>query len=318
MKIASIDIGTNTLRLLIGRVDGAGNIIDSHLSREITRLGGGFNGKTLHAESKTRTLRALKKFSDIILDAGVKNIRAAATSVIREAEDGRKFIEEIKAVTGINVEIISGDREATLTLKGVLSALNEKEKTALIFDIGGGSTEYIVAEDGRVIGLKSINMGVVSLTEKYLKTDPPSDGDLSTIASVIDGFLSSLKLETCGLTAPGKIKGSSNSILVGTAGTITTLAALDQNLNIYDTRKINNYLLTKDAIDNIFNKLKVMTHEERTAIKSLEEGRADLIIPGTLVVQRTMEEFGFNELVVSDYGLLEGLLIDEAERLESR
>lgn len=312
MKIASIDIGTNTLRLLIGTVQEDGHIIDSQLMREITRLGGGFDGKRLHPDSEERTLKALKTFSHVIREAGVEKIRASATSVVREAENGKEFIDEIKSLTGINVEIISGDIEATLTLKGVLSALNQKDRKALVFDIGGGSTEYIIAEDEKVISLKSLNMGAVSLTEKYLNSDPPSAGDLSHIRSAVDGFLLALKASLPELRHLGK---NSDSILVGTAGTITTLAALDQNLEIYDTRKINNYVLTKDAVDRLFKGLSGMTHEERVAIKALEEGRADLIIAGTIIVQRTMEEFDFNELIVSDYGLLEGLLIDEAKRL---
>ncbi|MBE9503967.1 MAG: Ppx/GppA family phosphatase [Proteobacteria bacterium] len=314
MKIASIDIGTNTLRLLIGAVQKDGHIIDSHLMREITRLGGGFDGKRLHPDSEKRTLRAVKIFSDVIKEAGVKKVRASATSVVREAENGKEFIDEIKSLTGINVDIISGDIEAALTLKGVLSALYQKESKALVFDIGGGSTEYIIAESGKVIGLNSLNMGVVSLTEKYLKSDPPSADNLSNIRSAVDSFLLALKTPGSGLPELSHMGGNSGSILVGTAGTITTLAALDQNLEIYDSRKINNYVLTKDAIDKLFKRLSGMTHEERVAIKALEEGRADLIIAGTIIVQRTMEEFGFNELVVSDYGLLEGLLIDEAER----
>jgi exopolyphosphatase/guanosine-5'-triphosphate,3'-diphosphate pyrophosphatase len=185
----------------------------------------------------------------------------------------------------------------------------------MVFDIGGGSTEYIIAENGKVIGLDSLNMGVVSLTEKYLKSDPPSAGDLSDIRSAVDSFLLTLKTWESGLPELSHIGGNSDSILVGTAGTITSLAALDQNLEIYDTRKINNYVLTKDAVDRLFKRLSGMTHKERVAIKALEEGRADLIIPGTIIVQKTMEEFGFNELVISDYGLLEGLLIDEANHL---
>ena len=245
----------------------------------------------------------------------MEKVRASATSVVREAENGKEFVHEIKSLTGIDVDIISGDIEAALTLKGVLSALDQKERKAMVFDIGGGSTEYIIAEKGKVIGLNSLNMGVVSLSEKYLKSDPPSAGDLSDIRSAVDSFLLTLKTWETGLPELSRIGGNSDSILVGTAGTITSLAALNQNLEIYDTRKINNYVLTKDAVDRLFKRLSGMTHKERVAIKALEEGRADLIIAGTIIVQKTMEEFGFNELVISDYGLLEGLLIDEASHL---
>lgn len=311
MKLASIDIGTNTLRLLIGKVDDRGHIHDTILKREITRLGGGFDGKRLHPEAKARTLTALKGFARILAEEGIKNINASATSVVREAEDGHLFIDEIKVKTGLGVQVISGDREAALTLEGVLSALDGKERTALIFDIGGGSTEYIVAEKGKVEGLKSLNMGVVSMTEKLLKSDPPSQNDVENISRAVEDFLIKLRAE---LRQVGIIEKAAQPILVGTAGTITTLAALDQNLKVYDSRKINNYILHKASIESLFRNLSTMTHSERTAIEALEEGRADLIIAGTIIVLKTMAEFHFDEMVVSDYGLLEGLLIDIARK----
>ncbi|MDH3975416.1 MAG: Ppx/GppA family phosphatase [Deltaproteobacteria bacterium] len=311
MKLASIDIGTNTLRLLIGQVDGNGHIHDAVLKREITRLGGGFHGKKLHSDAKKRTLAALKGFALTLAEQGIKNVNASATSVIREAEDGHLFIDEIKVKTGIHAEVISGSREAALTLEGVLSALHGRERTALIFDIGGGSTEYIIAEKARVKGLKSLNMGVVSMTEKYLASDPPSQKDIEKISSVVEGFLAELKKELPQLPV---IEKAHEPLLVGTAGTITTLAALHQDLKVYDSGKINNYVLTKQAIEALFQRLCRMTHSGRASIEALEEGRADLIIAGTIIVLKTMEEFRFNEMTISDYGLLEGLLIDLSRR----
>lgn len=310
MKLASIDIGTNTVRLLIADIDGKGNMEDTLIKRAITRLGGGFDGRRLHPESRKRTLNALIDFAGIIAEHSVCTIRCAATSVIREAEDGKDFIDEIRNKTGLLVDIISGELEASLTLKGVLSQLDRAEKSALVFDIGGGSTEYILAENDEVIGLKSLNMGVVSLTETYLESDPPSEADISNISAKIDSFLLALKEEMPSLDIR---EGKSDSILVGTAGTLTTLAALDLELDIYDSSKINNYRLTKKAINRLFDSLVAKTHLERAAMPGLEEGRADLIITGTIIVLRTMEDFGFDEMVVSDYGLLEGLLLDLAE-----
>jgi exopolyphosphatase/guanosine-5'-triphosphate,3'-diphosphate pyrophosphatase len=309
MKLASIDIGTNTLRLLIGSVDSTGQITDSLLKREITRLGGGFDGKDLHPDAKRRTLDTLSRFAGILKKNGVTRLAVSATSVVREAEDGSAFIEEIFEKTGIAVEVISGEREASLTLKGVLSALEGgRERKTLIFDIGGGSTEFITADRGEVTGLKSLNMGVVALTEKYLYSDPPSAADITTIEKNIDAFMVEFKSALPPVVADGE------TLLVGTAGTVTSLAALDQNLTTYDSRKINNYKMTRDTVDCLFERLKAMTHNERAAIEALEDGRADLIIPGTIIVLKAMDSFGFKEMVVSDYGLLEGLLIDLAER----
>lgn len=311
MKLASIDIGTNTLRLLIGEVDKKGHIYDTLLKREITRLGGGFDGKFLHPEAKARTLTALKNFAQTLAEEGIRKVRASATSVVREAEDGPLFVEEIKIKTGIEVDVISGVTEATLTLDGVLSALDGRDKTALIFDIGGGSTEYIVAQSGKVKGLTSLNMGVIPLTERHLKSDPPSPGDITAMSSLVDDFLTQLRQK---LPELGIIEADRQPLLVGTAGTITTLAALDQNLKVYDSRKINNHLLTRQSIEALFKQLAALTHGERASIEALEEGRADLIIAGTIIVLRTMENFHFDQMIVSDYGLLEGLLIDLARR----
>ena len=311
MKLASIDIGTNTVRLLIADVDGSGNMSDTLVKRAITRLGGGFDGRRLHPESRKRTMKALIDFAEIIADHSVCTIRCAATSVIREAEDGKGFIAEIHDKTGLVVDIISGELEASLTLKGVLSQLDNAESPALVFDIGGGSTEYILAENGLLHGAKSLNMGVVSLTETCLKSDPPSELDISNINAKVDSFLLALKEEMPSLDIR---EGKSDAILVGTAGTITTLAALDRELDIYDSSKINNYRLSKRAVSRLLDSLVAKTHIERAAMPGLEEGRADLIIAGTIIVLRTMEDFGFDEMVVSDYGLLEGLLLDLAER----
>lgn len=311
MKLASIDIGTNTVRLLIAHIDENGNMSDVLVRRAITRLGGGFAGGRLHHESKRRTLDALADFAQIIAAHGVLNVRCAATSVIREATDGKDFIDEIKNETGLVVDVISGELEASLTLKGVLSQLDKVEDHALVFDIGGGSTEYILAEKGEVMELKSLNMGVVSLTEGCLKSDPPSESDVSDISARVDNFVSALKKDMPSLN---NINGKSDVMLVGTAGTITTLAAMDQELDIYDSRKINNCRLTKETVSRLFDSLLAKTYMERAVMPGLEEGRADLIIAGTIIVLRTMEDLGFDEMVVSDYGLLEGLLLDLAER----
>ncbi|MDT8318294.1 MAG: exopolyphosphatase [bacterium] len=310
MKLASIDVGTNTVRLLIADIDETGNMRDTLVKRVITRLGGGFAGGYLHGESKRRTMTALIDFAKIIAENGICSMRCAATSAIREAVDGQAFIDEIRSETGLLVDVISGEVEASLTLKGVLSQLDRAEKTALVFDIGGGSTEYILAEKGEVNALQSLNMGVVSLTETCLKSDPPSSADISAIKAIVDNFLLTLKREFPSLDM---LERRSGSILVGTAGTITTLAALDQKLDIYDSGKINNYRLTRAALNRLFDSLIAKTHKEREAMPGLEEGRADLIIVGTIIVLGTMENFGFDEMVVSDYGLLEGLLLDLAE-----
>ena len=314
MKLASIDIGTNTLRLLIGNVDRSGNIADTILKREITRLGGGVENGLLRSDAKARTLEALERFSSIIKKNSVKKVSAAATSVVRDAKNGGLFVKEIKDKTGIDVNVISGEFEGALTLKGVVSALDGKNKIPLVFDIGGGSTEFILAGNEKVERVATINMGVVALAENKLKSDPPSAADITNIIIAVDDYIHSLEVKSP-LFFDTDFVSQQNNILVGTAGTITTLAAIDQDMELYDSRKINNYVLKYESVKNIFHELSGLTHEERAGIKALEKGRADLIIPGTLIVMRVMKALDFNELVVSDYGLLEGLLIEMAENI---
>lgn len=297
-KIAAIDLGTNSARLLIGSIDSTGLIQPVLLQRHITRLGGGFMKQSgISAEARERTIKALMDFSGSLKKLDVTHYRAVATSAVRDAANGKEFAGEVFDRTGIHLEIIDGEEEALLTLRGVLSGLDDRSGHFFLFDIGGGSTEYTLTRGDIPLFTKSLPLGVVRLTEGKVTREAMDEKivrELSKLAADID--------------SAGYGKGVINATLVGTAGTATTLASIHLKMDDYDYRKVNNYCLSLDSIRDILRKLFPMSLEERLRVPGLEKGREDLIIAGALLTVRTMENFGFDRLKVSDYGLLEGVL----------
>lgn len=315
-SFASVDIGTNTFRLLISDLNDNGTLNQRHLKREITRLGGGFasNG-SLTEESISRGVSTLSVFSELIRINKVKKIRAVATSVVREASNGSEFVERVKDVTGLDVEIITGEEEAELALKGVLSCVKVKTDDALVFDIGGGSTEYILSNLGKPIYSESLKLGVVHATETFLHSDPTGADEIENVSTLVAERLQPYieNLDRKGFKK--KLPPDNPDItLIGTAGTITTLAAMDQGLVTYDPSKINNYLLTDKNVKRLLKTIFPLALNERKKLHGLEGGREDLIVAGAVIVLKTMEVFGFKEMMVSDGGLLEGVLIDMIDK----
>jgi exopolyphosphatase/guanosine-5'-triphosphate,3'-diphosphate pyrophosphatase len=300
MRIASIDIGTNTFRILVCELKDK-EIKKLYIERVITRLGGGFakEGKITEGAAR-RSLRALKKFAKIIERYKVKRVRAVATSVVRESQNGSKFLEQVKKETGIKTEIISGEEEAQLTVNGVLRSVSVDTKYSVIFDVGGGSTEYVFVKKGQVLGLTSTNLGVVHLSERYLKTGVPSSSDIKNLSKEIETVLS-FELSWIPSVSP------SNLTLIGTAGTPTTLAAIQLGLKKYDPGLVNGFILKQDMLTNIFKSLIRIPPRDRLKIPGLEKGREDVIIPGVLIVLQTMDRFSKDTVLVSDGGLLEGV-----------
>ncbi|HBR17934.1 MAG: hypothetical protein A3G39_09045 [Deltaproteobacteria bacterium RIFCSPLOWO2_12_FULL_43_16] len=311
-KYASIDIGTNTLRLLIAEIDNK-NLQPVYLKRTITRLGGGYKEDIgINRKAQERTIKALEFFSEKIKEYDIKEVRAVATSVVRRAKNREEFLNSVLKRTGIEIKIISGDEEARLSLLGVLSVIKvgtdlKSIPKCLVVDIGGGSTEFIATDAGRMLGAWSLEMGVVHLTENYLKTDPPTHSELDAMENEIRGVIADLK----DLMKRDGCLPSASALFVGTAGTITTLAAIDQGLEKYESGKINNYILSYEAIRKIYQHLALLPLKQREEILSLEKGREDIIIPGAAIVLKAMEGFGFDKMTVSDAGLLEGILLEK-------
>jgi len=309
---ASIDLGTNTVRLLVAEREGK-VFKPLYSNQAITRLGEGLsNGGVLIEQAMERTISTVLTFKDEASKYNPSAIWIVATSAVREAKNRSEFIEKIKRVTGLQLEVIPWEEEARMTLLGVFSSnlplpLLNKEGSkgrAIIFDIGGGSTEYIFTEDKKLVNSVGTDLGVVHLSERYITKDPVDEEELKALEKAIADKIKNVKDE---INSSFLIPHS--ALLIGTAGTVTTLAALDLNLYPYDPKKINGYILKFENVKKLLDRLKKMPLKERRNIPALEKGREDLIIPGAVIVIKTMEIFGFDSMVVSDYGLREGIIL---------
>lgn len=304
---AAIDIGTNTVRLLLGEVRN-GKVVPHRYYRRITRLGGGFTvEKGLSPEAMERTIFALMEMSEILRTSGVKSIRAVGTAVLREAANGARFVEEVHSVSGIPLEIIDGDEEATLCARGVLSAPDPRPDRCLIFDIGGGSTEFILSEGDELRFQRSYPLGVVHLCEQF----PSPEEQIIRIGEILDRFRDDL-------AADGWERMAAECTLVGTAGTVTTLAALQLEMTEYDWRRVNNLVIGFNALERMLDRLIPLSIEERELLPGMEKGRGDLILPGLRIVLGILERMGLRQVTVSDFGLLEGALLGLDENQDLR
>lgn len=301
MLLSSIDVGSNTIRLLIGRVEG-GRIIRLRTEMAITRLAAGINRTCLlNAENMGKSVSVLKEFACLISEYKVTRIKAVGTSALREAKNSEEFIKRVLSETGIKVDIISGHEEAELTAMGVLFDVPEAD-LSFIIDIGGGSTEWVLCKNSSPVEMGTIPTGVVKLFEHHIKSDPPSKGEIVSLKKEMDIVLGKLKVKSGHLI-------KANTVFIGTAGTITTVAAIDLGLEKYSHEKIHMHRMPLQKLCDVSEMLVRMPLMERKQLRGLEPERADLIIPGILFTIKIMEIFGFKDMLVSDNGLLEGALI---------
>lgn len=298
--VAAIDLGTNTARLLVGFIEPSGKINRILVKRWITRLGGGFTKEGgISNEARERSLVAMKDFAEEMMRLGVTKVRAVATSAVRDAVNGKSFCDEVLAKTAIDLKEIDGRTEGLYTLQGVLAGIDAGSGDLLVFDVGGGSTEYTLSLGGKLLYTESLPLGVVRLTEG--KTN------LESIEDKVTRELTEFKSR---LEKNGSLEFLNKVDLVGTAGTATTLAAISMKMTEYDFNRVNNYTLSFHEILRIFTLLFPMTSEERLHVPGMERGREDLIIAGTLLTLKTMEIFTFSHLKVSEFGLLEGVFLN--------
>lgn len=301
---AAIDIGSNTIRTLIGSVRDRG-LQRLFFDRVVTRLAEGLKESGyLKRENVESSIKALRQVAETISRYKVKGVKAVGTEALRIAKNSSDFIERVFRETGIRIKIISGEEEARLTVKGVLSGLDAGD--SLIIDIGGGSTEWVIYDSRRsnISNCWSIPIGVVGLFEDHIKHDPPSPSELKALEWFIEDHIR--QLQPC---LPDRL----DTNLIGTGGTITTLAAIDLSLDHYEPEIVHGYRLAFQRLKDMRNKLISVPLSLRKNIKGLERERADLIIPGIILTIKIMDIFKFDELIVSDYGLLEGLLLEGGE-----
>jgi exopolyphosphatase/guanosine-5'-triphosphate,3'-diphosphate pyrophosphatase len=307
---ASIDIGTHTARLLVARKPEAqGRLKPLARKRAYIRLGEGFSyseGKKIQPEAIDRTLEVFEDFLQCTRLFDVHEVHAVATGVVREATNRDEFLDLIHSHTGIHIRPITGEEEALLTGKGVVYALNVQSGPFLVFDLGGGSTEFFLStEDMQVV--RSILIGSMILKQAFLKSDPPKDRQVDALSRHIDKMLEGLRL------AP--IHSGSCLLVAGTGGTVTTLAAMLNSISLEDItpERINGLILTVKQLEGLFDEIKRLPYEERLKMPGLDPDRAEVILGGCLAVIRILYFFKSLQVTVSMSDLLEGVLICYAE-----
>ncbi|MBI2902452.1 MAG: Ppx/GppA family phosphatase [Candidatus Methylomirabilis oxyfera] len=299
---AAIDIGTNTLRLLVADAVGPDDFTTLHEEQEITRLGEGLMPTRLLQDApRRRSLTVLRRFADLARSFKAVEVAAVCTSAVREARNGEEFVAEVGREVGLALRVIDGGEEARLTLLGIRHGLRLGLRRVLAIDIGGGSTEFILAKGDVIEAVVSTGLGVVKLTERYLVNDPPTVDEQRQLEEVVGARIDRLR---------GELPGLEEAQLVGTAGTVTTLAAIDLALVTYDRQKVQGHCLRLARVREFLDRLAALPLRERRGVPGLESGRADIILAGAAVLAVSMERHGYNELRVSDDGLREGILLD--------
>ena len=297
--VAALDCGTNSTRLLVATsgADGALQEIDRRMV--ITRLGAGVDARrALEPAAVERTLEVLRGYRRAMDEHGVERVRASGTSAVRDATNGDGFLDAAAEVLGAPVELLSGDEEGRLAFAGATADLDPADGPFLVVDIGGGSTEFIVGTT-EPEGLVSVDVGCVRLTERFLHSDPPKAEELSAAISVTLAHLEDVARE---LPAAREARR-----LVGLAGTVTTVAAVELGLPAYDRERTHHFRLTRAAAEEVFRTLATEARADRIHNPGLEEARADVIVGGCCVLVAVLRFFEADELLVSEADLLDGL-----------
>jgi len=306
MNTAAIDIGSNTFRLLIARP-----VTDDQTSppwhrvyytHRIIRLGEGLQHTGILSKTAMhRAMVALKEFLSIAAAHGVspEHTYAVATAAIRDAKNGQAFTRSIEQETGLCIRIIKGEDEAAMSLQGAAAVLDTKTRQdMLLFDIGGGSTEFIRAQDNILDDAISCKLGVVRLVDAHLNSDPPNDTDYAAMLAASNRHLEQVEQHWGNHRIP--------THLVGTAGTVTTLAAIHLSLTPYDAEMINNHVISSPDFFILRDHLLSLSYEQRQAMRTIEEGRADLMVAGIAIIEAILSRWDYEELIVVDAGVLEG------------
>ncbi|MFI8005645.1 exopolyphosphatase [Streptomyces sp. NPDC086010] len=306
-RVAAIDCGTNSIRLLVADVEpSTGRFTELDRRMRIVRLGQGVDRTgRLAPEALERTFDACREYAAVIKELGAERTRFVATSASRDAENSDTFVRGVLDILGIEPEVISGDQEAQLSFDGATKELAGSDHLArpyLVVDIGGGSTEFVVGDD-EVRAARSVDIGCVRMTERHLVVDgavvdPPTPDRVAAIRADLDAALDLVE-ETVPI--------ASAATLVGLAGTVTTVAAIALGLEEYDSEAIHHSRVPAAQVREITERLLASTHEERAAIPAMHPGRVDVIASGALALLAVMERSGAPEVVVSEHDILDGI-----------
>ena len=295
-RVAAVDLGTNSTRLLVADV--AGEELSEVVRRlTITRLGEGVDGRRrLLPLPITRVRNCLSDYRREIESHGVARTLAIATSAVRDAENGEAFLGEIEWSYGFTTRMLDGAAEAAMMARGVSAGRIALQDTLLV-DIGGGSTELVLCSSGEVVSSTSIDVGCVRLTERFLGSDPPTSPEIVAAAAYVRALLPTLVVPTA----------------IGVAGTVTTLAALDLGLATYDPERTHGHRVSRATVDEHVARLAGMSLDERLLVPGLEPGRAAVIVAGLVILREVMDAYALHEIEVSERDILHGAAFAAAE-----
>ena len=306
-KLAAIDIGTNSTHLLVAAVDTSlGTFNIEQAEKSTTRLGERDpETGALTDAAMQRGLETLRRFCDLAASHAVEEVVTAATSAVREAPNGRDFLQVINDELGLEVDLISGPEEARLIYLGVLSGMPFGERPHLVLDIGGGSTELILADGREARALTSTRVGAVRLQRDFIKVDPIPPQRRAFLQTFIQGSLEPAVDKVCRRLKPGE-----SPVLVATSGTAMAIGALAASEDERPPLKLHGYRVTRQRLDRVVDQLVAMQPEQRRALPSINDRRAEIIVPGSLILQTSMRMLEVDELVLSERALREGLIVD--------
>ena len=305
MKLAAIDIWTNSMRLLICDYIN-GELINRKKFVNTTRIGKGVDENGFIREDVIKSnLEALREFYEISKSQGCEKVYCIGTSALRDSKNGDDFVRRAKRECNVEVEIISGNEESNLGFLGVLKGANA-DGDILVIDIGGGSTEFVFGNINEIKFAKSENVGALRMTEKFLTTDVIDNYEFDMMSAFIEKEI----IDTINYLNKNKIEK-----IVGIGGTITSLSAMNQELEVYSMEKIHNSIVSRDDIEKILQKLKKMTLNDKKSLKGLQSKRADIITAGVEILNITMKNLEQCEIIVSEYDNLEGLICQKVKMM---
>lgn len=303
MKIAIIDTGTNSTRLLIAEMKTEG-LEELVRLTEVTRLGEGVDGGSrLHSEAKQRVRKCVDRYAEQIKAKQVERTIVLATSSVRDASDGENYLRSLATGHEFEWKLLTGEEEASLSFSGAVTGVSKNTQVTL-FDVGGGSTEVVSGRDDVVEFAHSLDLGCVRVTERYIKSDPPAQRELDEARGFIEDLISNEIDLTC-------VKKADRAIAV--AGTATALAAIDLQLERYERNRVQGHKMSLERVGEILGGFSGMTEAQKLKIKTMEQGRADVIVAGTMILECLMRYMGAKVVEVSELDILNGAALAAME-----
>jgi exopolyphosphatase/guanosine-5'-triphosphate,3'-diphosphate pyrophosphatase len=298
-RVAGIDCGTNSIRLLVAdRVDA--RLTDVVREMRIVRLGQGVDRTGRFApEALARTQEAVRDYARTIRQCAAERVRMVATSATRDAANRADFVEMVRAELGVEPEVITGQEEAALSFAGAASVLREVRGPLLVADIGGGSTELVRGGDGP-LRAHSMDVGCVRMTERHLQDDPPTTAQINATVADLRAAIDAARAD---------VPLDPDVTFVGVAGTVTTIAAIALGLDRYDAARIHGARITAEQVVDVTQRLLAMTHEQRAALPVMHPGRVDVIGGGALVLRTLVAEIGVDAVIASEHDILDGIAL---------